>query len=142
METVYGNKYESSKNLNTAQIAKCFRSDVKVAILDGRLPEGLKLSVKIARFAGGSSIDVKVVNLPAGFKFCEETRQGHITPLTPDGKLVMDLLKEMLDAYNYDGSDLMTDYFNVRFYSHIGVCSSLWDHLTQPAGVGAAGPGH
>lgn len=41
--------------------------------------------------------------------------------LTPYGKQVIKDLSKVSDAYNYDESDGMTDYFNTGFYSDISV---------------------
>lgn len=41
--------------------------------------------------------------------------------LTPYGKAVIKDLKKVTDAYNYDESDGMTDYFNTGFYSDISI---------------------
>lgn len=41
--------------------------------------------------------------------------------LTPYGKQVIKDLKKVSDAYNYDESDGMTDYFNRGFYSDISI---------------------
>jgi hypothetical protein len=127
-ETVYGNKYEATKNMSTTDIAKAFREDVKAAIKAGKLPKGLKLSVRTKYFSGGSSIDVNVTALPANFPmdnpnydpewYAPETMND---PWSPELRAAMTLLKSILDAYNYDGSDIMTDYFHVRFYGHVNL---------------------
>jgi hypothetical protein len=127
-KTVYGNKYESTRNMTTAEIAKAFRADVKAVTKAGKLPKGLKLSVRTRYFAGGSSIDVTVKGVPAGYpvvnpSYDPEWRAG--APVndrySPEFRKVLDTLKALLDAYNFDGSDTMTDYFHVRFYGHVNV---------------------
>lgn len=41
--------------------------------------------------------------------------------LTPYGKAVLKDLNKVIDAYNYDESDSMTDYFHTGFYSDISI---------------------
>ena len=41
--------------------------------------------------------------------------------LTPYGKTVLKDLNKVIDAYNYDESDSMTDYFHTGFYSDISI---------------------
>jgi len=128
-EIVYGNKYD--KDLDTAEIAKRVRMDIKAAIASGDLPKGLKASVRMDRFAGGSSIDIRVTQVPQGFTLANPERiqwdlehpyasSTKVLPLyTAEAMALLLKLKALLDAYNYDGSDIMTDYFNVRFYGDV-----------------------
>lgn len=134
-EIVYGNKYD--KDLDTAEIAKRVRMDIKAAIVSGDLPKGLKTSVRMDRFAGGSSIDVRVTQVPNGFTISNPERirwdlehpyasSTRVLPLyTAEALALVDKLKTLLNAYNYDGSDMMTDYFNVRFYGDVRFDSDL-----------------
>jgi len=41
------------------------------------------------------------------------------TVLTEDAAMARMTLERIVDAFNHDGSDLMTDYFDVRYYSHV-----------------------
>lgn len=41
------------------------------------------------------------------------------TVLTEDAAAARTTLERIVDAYNHDGSDVMTDYFDVRYYSHV-----------------------
>lgn len=68
----YGAKFDRS--LDTAEIAKRFRTDVKVAQKAGQLPAELKLSVRTERFAGGSAIRVTIKS--AGFPVLNGTDQA------------------------------------------------------------------
>lgn len=36
--------------------------------------------------------------------------------LTREARAVLDTLEELHNGYNHDGSDAMTDYFDVKFY--------------------------
>lgn len=49
-------------------------------------------------------------------------RAAHATPhlvLTEHGQAAKMTLDRIINAYNHDGSDVMTDYFDVRFYGHV-----------------------
>lgn len=130
-DIVYGSKYEHG--LDTAEIAKRIRVDIKHAIQTGALPKGLKTSVRLRRFSGGSAIDAEVVGVPANFVILNPERltyerehphsSGAMTfPIfTKEMYAVVDALKAIHVAYNYDGSDIMTDYFRVHFYGGVTV---------------------
>jgi hypothetical protein len=127
----YGAKYD--RNLDIAEIAKRVRADIKALVSDGQLPRA-KYSVRIDRFSGGCSLDVRIDEVP--FPILNEERvrcdtlEPHVyhadtLPLHTDA--AQDLLRriEMVTAaYNYDGSDSQTDHFNVNFYGH---ASFRWD---------------
>jgi hypothetical protein len=130
--TVYGKKY--NRDLSTPQIAAAFRVDVKDAIKAGVLPAGLKLSVKSSRFAGGSSIRVTIKACPSVTILNVENvnadrADGGTYPSRPrytaEAIALRDALDGMLKAYNYDGSDTMTDYFHVNFYDNVDFCGEL-----------------
>lgn len=127
MTRVYGSKYDT--NLTTVEIAKRFREDVKAAIKAGDLPKGLKVSAPAKHFSGGSSIHavitacpVRVLN-PARVAVEYANPHDHIGGNPPrhteEATALLAKLNEMLRAYNHDGSDIMTDYFDVNFYGDV-----------------------
>lgn len=116
----YGSKYD--KNRTTTEEAKLFHADVKTAIKTGALPKGLKLSVKTDYFSGGSAIRVKIVAVPAGFVILDPTER---TRYSTEATTLKRKLESMLNEYNFDGSDTMTDYFHVNFYGSVDFCSEL-----------------
>jgi len=124
-EIAYGAKYDRS--LSTTEIARRFRADVAAEKKAGRLPRELKLSVKTRYYSGGSSIDVRIKGLPAGFP----VRNREVAPtagtlrFAPELRELKERLQGLLDAYNFDGSDSMTDYFHVNFYGWVEVDSRL-----------------
>lgn len=69
-ERSYGYKYAEGGGLDTAAIAKLIRKDIKTAVSEGLLPDRWKYSVTISRFAGGSSIDVRVKNCADAWTPC------------------------------------------------------------------------
>ncbi len=135
-ERSYGKKYDS--NLGTREIAAKVREDIKAAVKAGELPKA-KYSVRMQRFSGGSSIDVRISNVEEpGFvvlnleRLTFEKENPHkvwspgYDPERPHNRSWMsheafELLKKVetiLQAYNHDGSDIQSDYFDVKFYGH------------------------
>jgi hypothetical protein len=64
-ERSYGYLYEEGGLLDTAQIAKLIRKDIKTAVREGMLPDRWTYSVRTRRFAGGTAIDIRVKNTDA-----------------------------------------------------------------------------
>lgn len=115
------------KKLGTKETAARIRADIKNLQKHGGLPAG-KFSVTLSRFAGGSSITVRVVDVAAVMfnvdRFIAEKREPHAyrydePRYTPEGERIMALLKKVVGVYHSDKSDIMSDYFNVNFYEHI-----------------------
>lgn len=132
-ETVYGKKYEATKNLSRVEIAKLIRADIKAAVKVGRLPKA-KYYVNTSSYSGGGSIDIRFARVeepgfvlfnPERVRFDLETNYREFTRLPIFSERTVAIcaeLKAISDAYNYDGSDLMTDYFHVRFYGNAEPC--------------------
>jgi len=162
-ERNYGYKYETGGKLDTAAIAKLIRADVKTAVSEGLLPARWSYSVKIDRFAGGSSIDVSVKNCADAWVECpgyklgsqQELPSGGWTAtacgnpwckaggihkdkpgaelhnvLSEEARAAKMTLERIHGAYNHDGSDLMTDYWDVNYYGHVhfqDASSAKWE---------------
>ena len=107
-----GSKYD--KNLDIAQIAKMVRADLKQAVKEGKLPEH-KVSVRVRRYAGGQSLDVAVTQCAA--LGSSDRDEGGVRK--PQAMFMHTVMSQIIAAYNYDNSDLMTDYFDVNFYGHV-----------------------
>ncbi len=132
----YGAKYDHAGTMDITGIAKLVREDIKLArkvakktaepgalaIIDplGDAPEEMKFGVRISRFAGGCALDIHVKNIPAEWWTEERDDWGDICRrTTPRLKALAAELRSIMNAYNHDGSDLMTDYSDVRFYGHV-----------------------
>jgi hypothetical protein len=133
-----GSKYEETRNLNIAQIAKLVRADLKADSKAGRLPKGVKYSVRISNYSMGCSLTVTVKAVPEGFEIVNPLRaqldrdephfayhtltatDPRLPRLTDQAvKLVADLT-ELVNVYNRKDIDIMTDYYNVAFNESIG----------------------
>ena len=103
-----GSKYQQVKNLSVKEIAKLVKKDLKQF-------NDCKFSVtsdrnSITVYLMDSSLDRLTINedyKETGFKFVVFKKDFG------------NKLKEILDQYNYNNSEIMTDYFDVNFYSFI-----------------------
>lgn len=136
----YGDKYADTRDLRLADIAKLIRAEVKlsrrlakmtatpgaVKVADpiGDAPAAIKASVRTKHFAGGGSIDVRLSGIPAEWGWTEVPDDCYIDQrprkvATPALKAFARAIKQVMDSYNYDGSDTMSDYSDVRFYGNV-----------------------
>lgn len=98
MKNNQGNNYEWTKNLDIVEIAKLVRKDIKKAY------PTIKASVRVDKYSMGCSLNVELSNF------------GNLVADAVEGKV-----KEMIASYNYDNSDVMIDYFDVKFSSFVSV---------------------
>jgi hypothetical protein len=94
---------------------------------------GFKFSVRISRFSGGQSIDVDIKSLPDDVDLWNPDYAKHLYiwgfhrgPIPPSRyseivQAVRESAEAMLQSHNRDNSDSMSDYFDVKFYGHVGV---------------------
>lgn len=135
----YGEKYSEVADLRLTDIAKRIRADIKLArkvakamAAPGAMvtvdplrdaPETLKYSVRTQYYSGGGSIDITITGVPEDWGWVTE-KDPHFPDETrrmpsPALRAVAKELAAITAAYNYNGSDLVTDYFDVRFYSNV-----------------------
>lgn len=98
-----GSKYQETKDLDVAEIAKLIRTDLKQAFSE------YKFSVRIERFSMGQSINVIIKETDINDRFSDQAEE-----------LVKEV-KEIIEQYNFDDSDMLSDYSHVRFYSHVRI---------------------
>lgn len=136
----YGGKYSGTEELRLTDIAKLIRAEVKVArkvakmtaapgslkVADpiGDAPAEIKVSIRTEYYSGGGSINVSLSNIPAEWGWTQEPYDGYYgqdfrNVPTPALKAFARAIKDVMDSYNYDGSDIMTDYFDRRFYGGV-----------------------
>jgi|694.fasta_scaffold21915_8 hypothetical protein len=93
----------------------------------------LTFSVTKKSFAGGSSLHVALMKGDFDAFTDSETKHVQLNPnyiekddrLTAEAKRVMERAKDISEAYNWDNSDPMTDYFDVNYYLHLNI--GKWD---------------
>ena len=129
-EMTYGTRYHDlPENADVADIAKLVRKDLKAAVKAGELPtefEGhpVTFAVITERFAGGAGIDIEIRGVPDGVDRREMTpsEYDYYPGRVRTTEAAVELKAKLagyLNAYNFDGSDVMTDYFHVNFYSDV-----------------------
>lgn len=133
-EKTYGSKYDA--NLSVKEIAAIVRGEIKAAVKAGTLPKG-KYSVRKEHH---NSIRVEIAPEGEVFDARYLADEDYIRgPMIMDGdKMIrpsryvpvvaaaVKTVEAMLWAYNYDGSDIQSDYFNVNFYSNVTVCADYY----------------
>lgn len=91
----------------------------------------LTFSIRTKRFAGGQSIDVDLLKGDILFFNGEQKpnydigylRDNYDGTFTDEGFKVAKRIKEIVNEFNWDNSDPMTDYFDVNYYTHISIGS-------------------
>jgi len=122
-----GNKYQSVKSLTTTEIAKLIRKDIKK-----EHPE-IKTSVRTQYFAGGSSIDIYIMQTPFNpinpdFNFDDIFQNDHWTSQYIEEYIELEKDIEAIHArYNYNNSDTQVDYFDVNYYGSVNLDYDLKD---------------
>lgn len=123
-----GSKYQATRELDIADVAKLVRADIAAAIKAGELPAGIKCSVSIQRYAGGQSLSIGVKAFPhlvvppeltAYYAAGDFSRGYEGRRLTGVAEAARAKLEAIRQAYNYDRSDVMVDYHDVRFYGDV-----------------------
>lgn len=133
-ERSYGYRYaELGDHPTCAEIAKVVRGDIKQAVGEGLLPARWSYSVR----SDTNSVEVDVRDCPDAWKACDggngchnvwcdarnDPKYAHAaTPhevLTDEAEAAKMTLDRIHGAYNHDGSEIQTDYFDVRYYGHV-----------------------
>jgi hypothetical protein len=111
-----GNKYKEVKNLTVVEIAKLVRKDLKQF-------NDCKFSVTSDR----NTITVYLKDSPLNrLEIYDQSQElGWGGKVIAIEKNFRNKVKEILDQYNFNNSEIMTDYFHVNFYSHFYLDSDL-----------------
>jgi hypothetical protein len=135
---------------DTADIAKRIREDIKAAAKSGKLPSAT-YSVRTEKYSMGSSIHVEASKLPFPVinpdAFIVHRGESHVSydssrfrsRFTPKAQEVEVKLNAIVDAYHWDRSDHMTDYYNERFHKDVRLTEDKgeWQRM-EAAKVAAA----
>lgn len=121
--TTYGSKFQTTdRYASAADLAARMRSDIKAAIAAGQLPGRVSnYSVRVDNYSMGRSIDIVARDFDG--MWVEGTdRWGHPARiLTLPGQKIKATLERIHRAYNYDNSDVTTDYFDVNYYGDVRI---------------------
>lgn len=121
-----GNKYEKVADKPLKDIAKMIKKEIKQEFPD------IKVSVTSDTYTGGQSITAKIKEYPYelntdAFKEYKETDQRQTFKRwtrennkphqrrTDKAKDVLDGIKQIAYQYNYDNSNIQTDYYDKHF---------------------------
>jgi type II secretory pathway component GspD/PulD (secretin) len=111
-----GTKYQEVKNLSVVEIAKLVRKDLKQF-------NDCKFSVNSDR----NTITIYLKDSPLNKLevYDQSLELGWGDKVIAIEKNFRNKVKEILDQYNFNNSEIMTDYFHVNFYSHFYLDSDL-----------------
>ncbi len=102
-----GSKYEETKHIDDSELVKLIKADIK-----SQLPPEYKVLAQKKLYAGGWSIHFQIKNT------------GMWNAISGDRYAVKELkrkVQDIVDTYNFNDSDTMSDYHHVRFYSYVRV---------------------
>lgn len=139
-ETAYGPKYHLLKDLtgkdypSAADIAKLIRADIKAGVAAGDLPDtfaghAVTYAVTVENYSGGRSINIEVRGVPEADRteLRDTYGNGYETRVDNDAaNVLLAKLNAYHWAYNYDGSDSMTDYYHVNYGGKFAKFESDW----------------
>lgn len=100
----YGSKYVQGADIK--DIAAEVRKDIGRAVELGQLPK-TKYSVRIDRYSGGQALIISAEHPEFAIKPWPHNKVRDAHKKT---------IRDITDAYNYDGSDIQADYHHVNFY--------------------------
>ena len=124
----YGSKFE--RGLDVVEVAKRVRADIADLVASGGLPAA-RYSVRTSRYSMGRSLDVTISDVPFILSNEERVRYDwespHAampTPVLPRysdaARALLASVEAIVAAYNFDGSDTMSDCYHVNFYGDVG----------------------
>lgn len=127
---VTGSNYQATRHLDLAQVAKLIRADIKEARADpgSPVPPDAKIRVRIERYSMGQSIDVTLDAMPDTWTYVAPGTgpdYGNVYP-TNGGysgqcQAAIDAVRGIVESYNRDNSEPMTDYSDVKFFGWVDV---------------------
>ena len=136
----YGAKYDKTGTLTTVDIAALVRSEIKLARKIGKqtanipadtdtsalavtdpiadMPGQIKVSIRVPY---DGCIRVRLTNIPLDWGFVPAAHPDKYRQYDSSPALValMDSLKAVMDAYDHNGSQPESDYFDHRFYGSV-----------------------
>lgn len=106
--TSEGDKYQATKDIYGSPLVKIIKDDLKA-----QLPKSYKVLARKEVYAGGWSIHFTIKNTGIDNYVDHKETVAHEELQTK--------VRDIVEAYNFDNSDITSDYFSTKFYSHIKV---------------------
>lgn len=103
-----GTKYLETKDIYGSELVKIIKADIK-----SQLPKAYKVLARKETYAGGWSIHFTIKNTGI------ERYNG--ADYSPEWKELEQKVDDIVEQYNFDNSDITSDYFSVKFYKHIRI---------------------
>jgi Large polyvalent protein associated domain 29 len=100
-----GSKYVATRDLDIAEVAGLIRKELKKAW------PAAKFSVRIERYSQGQALHVEAVSQVPLYIVG--------TQLRPSAVEWREQIRQVVNAYNFDDSDGMSDHYHVRFATNI-----------------------
>lgn len=97
-----GSKYEQVRHMDIKDIAKLVRADLKKAYPQYRF------GVRIERYSMGQTMDVEI-------------KDSGLERRTPEAHELEKAVRGIVDQYNYNDSNVMSDYHNENFHTSVMV---------------------
>lgn len=121
-KNVYPNVYDnlSGEERRLVNVAKLIRKDIKDAIKRGLLPDGKYGVVK--RNHSAIDIEVRAIStLVFNPEWLDDKDSRFKSRYNEVASAALAVLRVIHDRYNFDKSDIMTDYFHVHYYGSVQV---------------------
>lgn len=107
MYKIEGKKFRATENITGSELVKLIKQDLR-----DNLPKEYKVLAHKEEYAGGWSIHFTIKNTGT---------DKYSTAGADDAYLLEKKVKTIVEAYNFDDGDSMSDYYHVRFYAHIKI---------------------
>lgn len=125
-ERTYGANYDRDRSVKDD--AAKIRRTIKDMVKGGHLPADWKYSVRYRTASMMQAIDVHCTSPrptlsvdPYSLNPDTGREIGFANAETSEARTVRESLTELVASFNHDGSDLQTDYFDVKFYGDVSV---------------------
>lgn len=133
-----GEKYQATRGLSMTEITKLIRDEIKMLRKLGKIAAAGEGSLKVVEPVGDApaeikvsirqphygSIDILLKDVPQEWGWRRGTDDyGNERWFATDALEALGReLKALGEAYNYDNSDIQTEYFDRRYYLHVDAC--------------------
>lgn len=123
-----GKNYHRTKGLSVKELAKLIREELKIEYPDAKFSvtsDYNSINVKIVDIGFNPFTAEYQKSLQAGEKwddFFEKNADGNRVQILNDrAKKIEAKVEAIREQYNYDNSDVMTDYFSTRYYGNASI---------------------